>query len=297
MNRIFALACLLLLFVVALPLCAQPEVAPPSPPKPAPPPATPRKLVVKRLNLNNISTAECLKLLQTPKAEGGMKESVPEGIVDIVGLVGLNGLLVRAKDEAAIDGMQALVAKIDAQRANAVVTVKLAVVELFQDDADALLAKRQPEKPEEAKVVQVPSGDPWLDEKTFMQEVNRLLEAKMATLDDVALILLSGMSAMVDLRSKTSPFNALGLSEVQTDGESLSLMVQKLSAHQRPLAGPVAYLSNRQSARHTLQFGHVILLTDEIIVREQLYRRLTFLVLPDPGPALIGEMAPLPSLF
>jgi len=69
MNRIFALACLLLLFVVALPLCAQPEVAPPSPPKPAPPPATPRKLVVKRLNLNNISTAECLKLLQTPKIQ------------------------------------------------------------------------------------------------------------------------------------------------------------------------------------------------------------------------------------
>jgi len=74
--------------------------------------------VVRAIALNNLTVEQAVKML---KGEGGQFAAfVPKGIIDIVGLVGAQKLLIRATDEKPIDSLEQLLKAIDQPKTTAV---------------------------------------------------------------------------------------------------------------------------------------------------------------------------------
>jgi len=99
------------LFCLCLAGAAQPEIGAPALGETT----QPAKPVLRRINLNNMTPLQALQIL---KVEGGFAPIVPKEIIDIVGLQGLNALLVRAANEDAIDQLEQLLKTLDQRNNN-----------------------------------------------------------------------------------------------------------------------------------------------------------------------------------
>jgi hypothetical protein len=288
MNRTLALACLLL-FAASLPLLAQPEIAPTPQPIPEPAQPAPNGTALRKFNLKFLPVIECLNLFRTPQAQGGMKEAVPEG-VDIIGLVGLNALMVRAKNAVALDAMAALIKQTDTPEKHLRPVAELVAIELSQEDAAALLAQFKAEPPDRNDA-QIPAFDPWMDRLAFQQEVKRLLDNHLATISSVTLTLQSAMSAVVDFHPVNGPYNVLLLSDMLI-GKYVTFRVQGLTADKPAANVPTVFRGMYQGMPKAVQYDHVIQI-NQAIMDLNLRQRLTFLVLLKPEPApVVGMVEP-----
>jgi len=283
MHRVLSLACLLLLFAFQ-PLLAQPEITPPA--QSALLQTAPNGTVLRKFNLKFMSVTECLNLFRTPQAQGGIKEAVPEG-VDIIGLVGLNALMVRAKNAPTLDAMDALIMQTDTPDKQLRPLAELITIELSQEEAAALLAQFKAEPPEQ-KDAQLPTFDPWMDRPAFQQEIKQLLDNQLATISSVTLTLQSAMLAVVDLHPVNQPYDILLLSDMLI-GKYVTFRVQALSAGKPATNVPNVFcgLYSRGMPK-AVQYDHAILI-NQAIMDLNLRQRLTFLVLLKPEPApLVG---------
>jgi len=229
--RLFALACLLLCAAV-LPLLAQPELVPAiPPPKPVAPPPPPQKTFVKKIDLQFVFTSDCLKRLAAPAALGGMRELVPEGIDDIVGLMGLNAILVRSENALAIDRFEAMIRVFDTEKRKSAAIVLLAV-ELPAADAEAILARRLQLKPRDGegetplmKRLTVFAYTPSIEYAALTQALAPIMAEKRGTMQSMNLLIANDpQGGIVDLRAWQLFHTALLFSGVRVTGDDLELI-------------------------------------------------------------------------
>lgn len=303
MHRILSLACALLLFTAALPLLAQPEVAPPPPPQPAPAPPAQKVMVIKKFDLQCMSTTECMTLFQTTKAQGGMKELVPKGVVDLVGLVGLNAVLVRAENEQALDQMELLLRMIDVQAKQfRLITVELLAVELPAADAEAILAKRTQLAPREGDkplIEGMPdfNGMPSIEKKRLMEALGPIIDGQRGSMRSMKRIIQSNPhGGVIDLREWQLSHEALWYFGVRTEQDELVLF-----------AKPVLPVVPEQVETilgveppfplHIAQ-GHAVLVDSQPMAGDANRRQLLFLALDGFMDGQVnGETVQLPPLF
>jgi len=296
MHRILSLVCVVLLFTIALPLLAQPEIAP-NPPQPKAAPAQPaaqqppQKGVIRRVNLRFIATSECLKLLGTSTADGGMKEQVPKDIITIVGLVGLNAVLVRGENEQAVDQMEALLRMIDDQAIqHRIIIVELLAVELPEVDAETILAKQ----------TQRAEGDtPSIENKLLLQVLGPMVDGKRSSMRSKKLLMKrSPHGGVVDLREWNLSHEALWYFGVRMEKDDLVLFatpilpvvpeqVETILGAEPPLPLHIA-------------LRHAVLIDSQPAAGDATRRQLLFLIHDGfmvQDDAANREVAPLPPLF
>ncbi|MHB9025242.1 MAG: hypothetical protein ACYC7E_13910 [Armatimonadota bacterium] len=183
--------------------------------------------IVRKYELKHVSMKQAIQILTTPYYSGGFKEFLPTGIQEIVGLIGINALLVRAKDEQALDAFGRIVAVLDTPVKR--IDLSITIVRLNFEDAKVLLAQMKPgiipvSSGKNAVKIQYSSSPPVRERPALVMHTSAWDKAIKQLTDDKKLtqvgtaryLLTAGKPSVIDAREWGIPYGAFLLTNIDS---------------------------------------------------------------------------------